>query len=954
MNHDVRLLSFILNPPQDELSARQSLKTLLPMEVIAVVYSREWDPYLSPALREIRKKFPRSQDLFAWLYESRSLGLALQFVRLPSASKRAVVTALVTHWQHRYRWASSQLLHAFAFAPEYFKQRPGGGGYGPLYVPRSLPKGRSGRRTLYVPNAPLRRLQKCVLRLLLDPALQGLPWNVMGCRPADPAGERSYGVYPNAAAHLGQQFVASFDLRDFFPSITVNDVVPTLLRLNTPAIVVPGEPGPGETQSTPRALPWTMDLAVLIARLCTYRGRLPQGAPTSPALANLVFAEYDRRIAEHFGPQFVYTRYVDDLTLSLSKAAAASLGLCSAREMLRFVEPRLQAALAGSRFTLNPTKTRVSTVGEGHSVTGLRVTESSVELPRAQKRALRALLCGIQKHGIVKIAVNAIGGEIHARTAFVNRHRGHTLAGRRMATEKLAALMLRSQHPDLRIEIPEAVVSNASRRIKRPPDLHEGKKAIRSLERVLSALWKGKLSTELDGHLNIKNPDGTVLCRVRSDGELGFLELSRREALAVTELWHRLNGWQACLVTKDNDACYAPLRAWRERIRKVLEGISIRASDRLAIPAIQATDEPADVGLTPEDQTRQVLRELYEALQEFHEDACPTPLTNDALQLVPKLTQPVASPDEFKEWIEAAHQLCIDEHPQLPGMHNEGQPGANKWSPFEVLHIFYGRVREERAREYKCVAYWLNNAVRKHFLDEVAEGDWLAIQRRVGQLLCNAFRVVLQRRAQMSPDGWRALLKPNVYLDGVEKSIEAAYLRFVKAHHDARWPGVGKPIFSNEARLELERNAGALHDPVMIRSPSNREAWEALCEFAKVLVKCTTDALAAKEGMSNDETLKEFKKAMTKEEIKVWDVIYAMRNRAAHPPSRKRRDEWKFIQTTCADWLDRRGPRRPEGATQRMHGPDDLVLTVLEVNELKAKILSELAASLEKCRAQSG
>lgn len=101
------------------------------------------------------------------------------------------------------------------------------------------------------------------------------------------------------------------DVKDCFPSTTVSSVRDAFKQLGYDALA-----------------------AGLLTKLVTYRGSLPQGAPTSPAVLNLVFASIDRELAESSCEAgAVYTRYMDDLCFSaghpldrFSRDVAAVLG----------------------------------------------------------------------------------------------------------------------------------------------------------------------------------------------------------------------------------------------------------------------------------------------------------------------------------------------------------------------------------------------------------------------------------------------------------------------------------------------------------------------------------------------------------------------------------------------------------------------------------------------------
>jgi hypothetical protein len=113
---------------------------------------------------------------------------------------------------------------------------------------------------------------------------------------------------------------------------------------------------------------------------------LVQGAPTSPALANLVAWRLDRRLmglAAKYG--FTYTRYADDLTFSGDDRAVVGRLITNVRRIV-----------ADERFTLNDAKTRVARRSRRQVVTGL-VVNDQVATPRQLRRRLRAMLHNAQR-----------------------------------------------------------------------------------------------------------------------------------------------------------------------------------------------------------------------------------------------------------------------------------------------------------------------------------------------------------------------------------------------------------------------------------------------------------------------------------------------------------------------------------------------------------------------------
>lgn len=148
-----------------------------------------------------------------------------------------------------------------------------------------IPKKTGGTRTIATPRVFLKAVQKWILKNILYAT--ELPEFVTGF-------VSGRGVMHNAAYHEGCRYLARIDIKDFFPSIGYSHVQGVYSGLGFPEKVVH-----------------------LLTRLCLLDGRLPQGAPTSPCLANLVFVPVDATIHELSTQAGVnYSRYADDLTFS--------------------------------------------------------------------------------------------------------------------------------------------------------------------------------------------------------------------------------------------------------------------------------------------------------------------------------------------------------------------------------------------------------------------------------------------------------------------------------------------------------------------------------------------------------------------------------------------------------------------------------------------------------------
>ena len=154
-----------------------------------------------------------------------------------------------------------------------------------MYQHFSIAKGENKLRLISAPNDRLKQLQRQIADRL----------NVM-YRPRNPVhgfvADRS--VKTNAAAHLGRRYVVNFDLKDYFPTITENRVEGMLSSLNLDARV-----------------------SAIIARICCMNAHLPQGAPSSPVLSNMICFRLDKRLmAVAKSARCIYTRYADDITFS--------------------------------------------------------------------------------------------------------------------------------------------------------------------------------------------------------------------------------------------------------------------------------------------------------------------------------------------------------------------------------------------------------------------------------------------------------------------------------------------------------------------------------------------------------------------------------------------------------------------------------------------------------------
>jgi RNA-directed DNA polymerase len=229
---------------------------------------------------------------------------------------------------------SHKLLWAMASVPERYYRR------------FQIPKRSGGAREIATPRVFLKVVQRWILLNILY--RRPLPALVTGFTPGR-------GLLANASFHLGQRYLVKIDIQDFFPSIRFGQVENVYRDFGFPGRVV-----------------------TLLTKLSLLDGVLPQGAPTSPCLANLVFLPCDREIlALADRHRVAYSRYADDLTFSSADPIRAEF----VNAAVKVIEDR--------SFRINRRKLRFSGPGQRLMTTGM-VVNASAHPMRRLRRQLRA------------------------------------------------------------------------------------------------------------------------------------------------------------------------------------------------------------------------------------------------------------------------------------------------------------------------------------------------------------------------------------------------------------------------------------------------------------------------------------------------------------------------------------------------------------------------------------
>ncbi|AYV14584.1 MULTISPECIES: reverse transcriptase family protein [Shewanella] len=272
-------------------------------------------------------------------------------------------------------------LHSFVARTEY----------GPEGYPyRNFPirKRSGGKRWISVPAPPLMAVQSWINK------------NILNSIPTHPTafayvnGIKSP-LKAHAEKHCDADWVLKVDIKNFFSNISERQVYRVFRSLSYSKLlsfemarlctrITPGRTGKR----------WNIDWneSGVEGYSCTCLGSLPQGAPSSPALSNLVCFELDTQLHElALSRNATYSRYADDLCFSFIK---------SSRDEVYQFKREVNKALWDNSFTENPKKSHIIPPGARKIVTGLIVNSDKPSIPRELIDAIRMHLFYSEKFGI--------------------------------------------------------------------------------------------------------------------------------------------------------------------------------------------------------------------------------------------------------------------------------------------------------------------------------------------------------------------------------------------------------------------------------------------------------------------------------------------------------------------------------------------------------------------------
>lgn len=227
---------------------------------------------------------------------------------------------------------------------------------GKLYKEFKIPKKLGGFRKIEAPVKDLKVRQLWIKENIIDKVTvseyaKGFKQNTS--------------IYDNALPHVNKELVINVDIKDFFPSITYREIFKLFIYLG-----------------------YTKQVAHLLTKLCTNNENvLPQGAPTSPGISNIVLLKLDKRLSELAKKSnCCYTRYADDITFSGPKSIKALL-------------PLICSIVEDEGFQINRKKIRLQYSNQRQEVTGLTVNKK-VSLSKAKIKEIENAIYYCQKYGV--------------------------------------------------------------------------------------------------------------------------------------------------------------------------------------------------------------------------------------------------------------------------------------------------------------------------------------------------------------------------------------------------------------------------------------------------------------------------------------------------------------------------------------------------------------------------
>ena len=271
-----------------------------------------------------------------------------------------------------------------------------------LYNSFTIPKKSGEKRVIHAPKKELKFLQKKLSNVLWECYLESIESKSKDKNFKTPvlshAFEKGKSIITNSQMHRNKKYILNIDLKNFFDSFNFGRVRGFFIK-DKDFTVSP-------------------EIATVIAQIACYQGKLPQGAPSSPIITNLITRILDYRIVKIAKKyRFTYSRYADDMTFSTNRELNSNK-LRASKELDNFLT-ELEEVIISSGFEINPKKTRLSNNMQRQEVTGL-VVNKKINVKREYIKNTRAMAFQLYKDGAFEIDKNpGTINQLTGRFAFI-------------------------------------------------------------------------------------------------------------------------------------------------------------------------------------------------------------------------------------------------------------------------------------------------------------------------------------------------------------------------------------------------------------------------------------------------------------------------------------------------------------------------------------------------------
>lgn len=254
-----------------------------------------------------------------------------------------------------------------------------------LYNSFTILKKNGGERVIHAPKKELKFLQKKLSNVLWECYLESIESKSKDKNFKTPvlshAFEKGKSIITNSQMHRNKKYILNIDLKNFFDSFNFGRVRGFFIK-DKDFTVSP-------------------EIATVIAQIACYQCKLPQGAPSSPIITNLITRILDYRIVKIAKKyRFTYSRYADDMTFSTNRELNSNK-LRASKELDNFLT-ELEEVIISSGFEINPKKTRLSNNMQRQEVTGL-VVNKKINVKREYIKNTRAMAFQLYKDGAFEI-----------------------------------------------------------------------------------------------------------------------------------------------------------------------------------------------------------------------------------------------------------------------------------------------------------------------------------------------------------------------------------------------------------------------------------------------------------------------------------------------------------------------------------------------------------------------